>query len=139
MKAAVYGTVAGMLFGLSLVLTKPTLVFLHQSVATMLSHWECYALAIAGVVGFVLQQVSLGTGRLSPSVATVSVANPIVGILIGTLLFDERLSRPAWHVVIAVIGLGLALAGAVAISLAHEVAKEEDRGVGAPNSPVAKV
>ena len=139
MKAAVYGTVAGMLFGLSSALTKPTLVFLHQSVATMLSHWECYALAIAGVVGFVLQQVSLGTGRLSPSVATVSVANPVVGILIGTLLFDERLSRPAWHVVIAVIGLCLALAGAVAISLAREVAKEEDRGVGVPDSPVMTV
>ena len=62
MRAAVYGTVAGMLFGLSSALTKPTLVFLHQGVGTMLSHWECYALAIAGVVGFVLQQVSLGTG-----------------------------------------------------------------------------
>ena len=49
----------------------------------MLSHWECYALAVAGVLGFVLQQVSLGTGRLAPSVATVSVANPVVGILIG--------------------------------------------------------
>ena len=84
----------------------------------MLSHWECYALAIAGVGGFVLQQVSLGTGRLAPSVATVSVANPVVGILIGILLLDERLSRPAWHVVLAVIGLGLALVGAVVISLA---------------------
>jgi drug/metabolite transporter (DMT)-like permease len=125
MKAAVYGTVAGILFGLSSSLTKPTLDYLHQSVGTMLSHWECYALAIAGVLGFVLQQVSLGTGRLAPSVATVSVANPVVGILIGTLLLDERLSRPAWHVVIAVIGLGLALAGAVAISLARETATEE--------------
>ncbi len=48
MKAAVYGTVAGMLFGLSSALTKPTLDYLHQSVATMLSHWECYALAVAG-------------------------------------------------------------------------------------------
>ncbi len=56
--------------------------------------------------------------------ATVSVANPVVGILIGTLLFDERLSRPVWHVVIAVIGLGLALVGAVVISLAHEAAKD---------------
>ena len=36
-----------------------------------------------------LQQVSLGTGRLAPSVATVSVANPVVGILIGMLLLDE--------------------------------------------------
>ncbi len=79
---------------------------------------------MAGVLGFVLQQVSLGTGRLAPSVATVSVANPVVGILIGILLLDERLSRPAWHVVLAVVGLGLALVGAVAISLAHEAAKD---------------
>ena len=98
MKAAVYGTVAGMLFGLSAALTKPTLEYLHESVGTMLSHWEPYALAVAGVLGFVLQQVSLGTGRLAPSVATVSVANPVVGILIGVLLLDERLSRPAWHI-----------------------------------------
>ena len=94
MKAAVYGTVAGIMFGLSSALTKPTLDYLHQSVGTMLSHWECYALAIAGVGGFVLQQVSLGTGRLAPSVATVSVANPVVGILIGTILLDERSAGP---------------------------------------------
>ena len=49
MKAAVYGTVAGIMFGLSSALTKPTLDYLHESVGTMLSHWECYALAIAGV------------------------------------------------------------------------------------------
>jgi drug/metabolite transporter (DMT)-like permease len=125
MKAAVYGTVAGILFGLSSSLTKPTLDYLHQSVGTMLSHWECYALAVAGVLGFVLQQVSLGTGRLAPSVATVSVANPVVGILIGMLLLDETLSRPAWHIVLAVTGLGLALVGAVVISLAREATKEE--------------
>jgi drug/metabolite transporter (DMT)-like permease len=124
MKAAVYGTVAGILFGLSASLTKPTVEYLHDGVDVMLSHWETYALAVAGVLGFVLQQVSLGTGRLAPSVATVSVANPVVGILIGIVLLDERLSRPAWHVVLAVIGLGLALVGAVAISLAHEAAKD---------------
>ena len=135
-KAAVYGTVAGILFGLSSALTKPTLDFLHESVGTMLSHWECYALAVAGVLGFVLQQVSLGTGRLAPSVATVSVANPIVGILIGVLLLDERLSRPGWHVVVAVIGLGLALVGAVVISLAREATPEEP-AADAAGMPVA--
>lgn len=120
MRAAVYGTIAGILFGLSAALTKPTLGYLHEGVSELLSHWEPYALAIAGVLGFVLQQVSLGTGRLAPSVATVSVANPVVGILLGALLLDERLSRPAWHVFAACIGLGLALAGAVAISIARE-------------------
>jgi drug/metabolite transporter (DMT)-like permease len=127
MKAAVYGTVAGILFGLSAALTKPTLEFLHEGIDELLSNWEPYVLAVAGVLGFVLQQVSLGTGRLAPSVATVSVANPVVGILLGVLLLDERLSRPVWHIVVACVGLGLALAGAVVISLAREAGGEKQR------------
>ena len=123
MKAAGYGAASGMLFGLSAALTKPTLDYLHDGVGTMLSHWEPYALAVAGVLGFVLQQVSLATGRLAPSVATVSVANPIVSVVLGALLLDERLERPTWHVVVAFVGLGLALAGAVVISLAQEAGK----------------
>ena len=130
MKAAVYGTVAGILFGLSAALTKPTLDYLHAGVSELFTNWEPYTLAIAGMLGFVLQQVSLGTGRLAPSVATVSVANPVVGILLGVLLFDERLSRPAWHVAVACIGLGMALAGAVLISLARESRNPRNPGYG---------
>jgi drug/metabolite transporter (DMT)-like permease len=126
MKAAVYGTVAGILFGLSASLTKPTLEYLHAGIEELFTHWEPYALAIAGVLGFVLQQVSLGTGRLAPSVATVSVANPLVGIALGIILLDERLSRPAWHVAVAVIGLALALVGAVVIAMAREAGQEEE-------------
>jgi len=118
--AAVYGSVAGILFGLSAALTKQTVEELHEGVGVMLSHWQCYVLALAGVLGFVLQQVSLGTGRLAPSVATVSVCNPLVGVVLGIAVFDERLSRPAWHVAAAVIGLLLALGGAVLISLASQ-------------------
>jgi drug/metabolite transporter (DMT)-like permease len=124
MKAAVYGSVAGILFGLSASLTKPTVEFLHEGVGVMLSHWQCYVLALAGVLGFVLQQVSLGTGHLAPSVATVSVANPMVSVLLGIALFDERLSRPTWHVLVAVLGLVLALGGAVLISLASQARAE---------------
>ena len=133
MKAAVYGTVAGILFGLSAALTKSTVEYLHAGIDELLTHWEPYALAIAGVLGFVLQQVSLGTGKLAPSVATVSVANPVVGILLGIILLEERLSRPAWHVVLGCIGLALALAGAVVISLAREGAKEAPREVATPD------
>jgi drug/metabolite transporter (DMT)-like permease len=122
-KAAVYGTAAGILFGLSAALTKTTVEYLHEGVGVMLEHWEPYALAVAGILGFVLQQVSLGTGRLAPSVATVSVANPVVGIMIGIVLLDERLARPTWHVVVAVVSLAFALVGAVLISLSEEARK----------------
>jgi len=40
-------------------------------------------------------------------------------------LLDERLERPLWHVVVAFIGLGIALAGAVVISLAQEAGKDK--------------
>jgi drug/metabolite transporter (DMT)-like permease len=132
--AAVYGAVAGILFGISAALTKPTVDFLHEGVGVMLSHWQCYVLAVAGVLGFVLQQVSLGTGRLAPSVATVSVANPIVGVLLGILIFDERLSRPLWHVVVATASLLVALGGAVLISLSSQPGPEP-RADSAERSP----
>jgi drug/metabolite transporter (DMT)-like permease len=123
MKAGTYGTIAGVLFGLSASLTKPVVETLHVSIDAVLSDWMLYALAVAGGIGFVVQQLSLATGKLAPSVATTSVANPVVSVLLGIILLEERLSRPAWHVVVAVIGLGAALAGAVAITTKREGAE----------------
>ena len=66
-------------------------------------------------------------GHLVEPLSKLQAANPVVGILLGVALFDERLSRPSWHVVVACVGLGLALVGAVVISLAREGAGAEDR------------
>jgi drug/metabolite transporter (DMT)-like permease len=139
-RAGVLGTIAGALFGLSATLTKPVVEALHEGIDVVLSDWMLYALAIAGGLGFVLQQLSLATGALAPSVATVSVANPVISILLGVLLLEERLSRPIWHVFVALVGLGLALGGAVAISLAGEAAKRASRDpAGMPSSTAKEV
>jgi hypothetical protein len=55
----------------------------------------------------------------------------------GILLLDERLSRPGWHILVAVIGLSLALVGAVAISLAREGTRDDVAGADAPDRSVA--
>ena len=126
-KAGLYGACAGVLYGLSASLCKPTMEILDESgLAAVLESWEVYAFAAAGIVAFLVQQVSLATGKLAASVATVSVCNPLVSIVIGTLLLDERLAEPTWHKVIAYTGLGIALAGAVVIALSTEGAKEFD-------------
>jgi len=133
-KAALYGACAGVLYGLSASLCKPTMEILDDSgLAGVLESWEFYAFAIAGIVAFVVQQVSLSTGNLAASVATVSVCNPLVSIVIGTLLLDERLAEPTRNKVVAYAGLGLALAGAAVISMATEGAKEaKDEGSAVP-------
>jgi drug/metabolite transporter (DMT)-like permease len=119
-KAAVYGTVAGILFGIAATLMKPVVEAMHTDGWTVFAEWQIYVLAAAGVIGFLVQQISLSTGRLVASVATVSVANPVVSVLLGVLLLQERLSQPNWHIVLAIGALALALFGAVVISSAHE-------------------
>ena len=125
--AALYGTVAGILFGASACLVKPTVETLHDGAGAVLTSWESYAMAAAGITAFLLEQVSLGTGRLATSVANVAVANPVVSVLIGVTLFNESLSRPLWHAIVAGCGLVFALLGAVAISMARKGGTQVER------------
>jgi drug/metabolite transporter (DMT)-like permease len=121
-RAAVFGTTAGILYGVSATLMKPVVETLHaDGLAGALGSWELWTMAVAGLVGFYLQQVSLSTGRLVPSVATVSVANPVVSVLLGVLVLQERLDRPpTWHAVVAVGALGVAMFGAIVVASATD-------------------
>ena len=121
-KAALLGTVAGLLYGLSATLMKPVVENLHtEGVGGVVAGWQFWVWAGAGIVGFLFQQLSLSTGRLVPSVAAVSVANPVVSVMLGALVLQERLEKdPPWHAVVAVGALCLALLGSVVISSARD-------------------
>jgi drug/metabolite transporter (DMT)-like permease len=125
-RAALLGTIAGMLYGLSATLMKPVVESWHaDGLGDVIAGWEFWVWAAAGIVGFLVQQLSLSTGRLVPSVATVSVANPAVSVMLGALVLQERLDKsPPWHAVVAVGALCLALLGAVVIASATEKEKE---------------
>jgi drug/metabolite transporter (DMT)-like permease len=137
-RAALLGTVAGLLYGLSATLMKPVVESLHtEGVGGVLGGWEVWVWAAAGIVGFLFQQLSLSTGRLVPSVASVSVANPIVSVMLGALVLQERLEKnPPWHAVVAVGALCLALLGSVVISSARE--QERELGERAPEPALAQ-
>jgi drug/metabolite transporter (DMT)-like permease len=123
-KAALYGACAGLLFGLSASLWKPSGTILDaDGLGEMLSSWEFWIFAAAGVLAFLVQQVSLAAGQLAPSVAMTAVVNPLVCIAVGTLLLDERLAPPTWHKLVAYAGLVVALVAAVAITRATEERK----------------
>ena len=119
-RAAAYGATAGLLFGLTASLTKPLVEELHVDFAGVLLDWRLYVLLIGGVLAFAYQQISLGIGKLAPSVATVSILNPMLAIILGIVLLEERLSRPAWHVAVALIGLLVGLGGTLVIALGRE-------------------
>jgi drug/metabolite transporter (DMT)-like permease len=83
-----------------------------------------------GFAAFLLQQLSLATGQLAPAMATASVANPAISVILGLLLFQERLTRPGWHVVVAGVALLAALGGAILITLANRETPMPGRATG---------
>jgi drug/metabolite transporter (DMT)-like permease len=133
-RAAIFGATAGILYGVSATLMKPVVETLHaDGFAGVLESWELWVMAVTGIAGFFLQQISLATGRLVTSVATVSVANPVVSVMLGVLVLQERLDQPpAWHAVVAVGGLAFALLGAVVVASASEPDSEADAPTGQP-------
>jgi len=127
-KAAVFGAVAGTLYGLSATLMKPVVETWHaEGVGDLLAGWQLWVMAGAGLAGFYFQQVSLASGKLVTSVATVSVVNPVVSVLLGALVLQERLDKnPEWHAVAAIAALAGALLGAVVIASASEPERRSD-------------
>ena len=119
LRAAVLGVCAGLFYGLSASFAKPVINDLHVSIADAAGAWQTWALLGFGFIAFVIQQLSLATGQLAPAMAAVSVANPAVSVILGIVLFEERLTRPGWHVVVAFAALLAALGGAVLITLAN--------------------
>ena len=120
-KAAYLGAAAGVLYALSAAMWKPTADALGSAgLSGMLSSWEFYAWASAAIIAFLVQQVSLATGQLAASVASVSVCNPIVSIIIGIVVLQETLADPTWHKVVAFAGLGVGLFAAILITRSAE-------------------
>lgn len=120
LRAAVYGICAGLFFGLSAMFTKPVLKELHVSLADVIGDWRTWALLGFGFIAFLIQQMSLATGQLAPAVASVSVSNPAISVILGIILFQEKLTRPTWHILIAFLALMAALWGAVMITMANK-------------------
>jgi len=116
MKAAFIGTAAGVLFGFVAALTKSTVVRFNDGAAAVLLDWHIYALALAGLAGFLLVQVSLHTGALAPAITTTMVAETVVGVVVGLTLLDEELHAEHWGLAVAAFGLLLMVLGLVLLA-----------------------
>lgn len=91
--------------------------------------WPGYGLAVAALIGLLLQQAAFGSGKLPVAVTAMTIANPAVGSLIGLIGFREGLPSGALPILSAVAALLLVAAGVLV--LAHSpllTGSEEDDG-----------
>ncbi len=115
-RAMLTGIGAGLVFGIQDALTRQTLQGLHSGgFSGMLSTWAPYALVGAGATGIWLMQSAFSSGPLNESLPAISAGEPVVGILLGVVVFGDRIQDTPGELAIYAGGLAALVIGVIMV------------------------
>ncbi|MGD0698801.1 MAG: DMT family transporter [Trebonia sp.] len=139
-RAMLTGVGAGLVFGIQDALTRQTLQALHTSgLGGMLSTWAPYALVGAGATGIWLMQSAFSAGPLNVSLPAISAGEPVVGILLGVVVFGDRIQDTPGELAIYAGGLAALVVGVIMVgrspALSHLRAWTEESISSLPTLP----
>ncbi len=118
-RAMLTGIGAGLVFGIQDALTRQTLDILQSSgISALFSDWAPYALVGAGAIGIWLMQSAFSAGPLQFSLPAISAGEPLVGILLGVLVFGDRIQLTPGLLAIQAGGIAALIAGVVMVGRA---------------------
>ena len=103
---------AGAVFGLTAAVTL-SLSRLVRAVGAggTLAHWQPWALLALGLAGLLLSANAFQAGALAASLPVMDTVEPVCGVLLGTLLFGERLAASPAGITLQLAGAAAAIAG----------------------------
>jgi hypothetical protein len=118
-RAMLTGMGAGLVFGIQDALTRQTLQILSSSgISALFTTWAPYALVGAGVTGIWLMQSAFSAGSLQVSLPAISAGEPLVGILLGIVVFGDRVQISAGMLAIQASALAALVAGVILVGRA---------------------
>jgi len=137
-RTALFGVAAGLASGLTAVLAKAVAVSASGGILALLTVWQSWALAGAGVASFFLLHNALQAGRLAASQPGITLANPTVAVAWGIGLFHEHI-QTGWWLAGTALGGALLVGGVVALSRSplldpEQQGSERDRAPDRPNA-----
>jgi drug/metabolite transporter (DMT)-like permease len=123
--ALLLGLMSGSLWGLFTVLTKGVVDQLGQGIPALLRMPEVYVWAVLGIAATAWEQSAFRAGPLTASLPAVTVAEPIVGSVLGVTVLGETLRTND----IGMVALGVS----VAVMIAATVALTHSQAAGTPS------
>jgi drug/metabolite transporter (DMT)-like permease len=123
-RALLLGAAAGTCYGITDALTKSVVRGIDDGIGAVLDNWETWALIVTIMAGAYLQQSAYQAGGLPASLPAVTGLEPVVGIVLGVVVYQERFrvqSAIGWLLLI-----GSAVAAIVAaLNLARRAGEQE--------------
>jgi hypothetical protein len=118
-KAMLTGIGAGLIFGIQDALTRQTLQILQSGgISGMFTTWAPYALLGAGAIGIWLMQSAFSAGPLQVSLPGISAGEPLVGILLGIIVFGDRIQVSPGLLAIQAGGIAALIVGVIMVGRA---------------------
>src|SRR6202012_3186152 len=118
-RAMFTGAGAGLVFGIQDALTRQTLEILGSNgVGAMFTTWAPYALVGAGATGIWLMQSAFSAGPLQLSLPAISAGEPVVGILLGVLVFGDRIQISPGELALQAGGIFALIVGVILVGRA---------------------
>lgn len=116
-RALMLGASAGILYGTTDALTKTVVRGLDDGVLAVLGNWEIWVLIVTISGAAFFQQSAYQSGGIAASVPAITGLEPVTGILLGIIIYDERFQAEGileWSIML--IGATLAVVGALALA-----------------------
>jgi drug/metabolite transporter (DMT)-like permease len=134
-RTALAGVAAGMGAGLIAVMAKPVTAVVGHGVGALVTTWQTWALVVVSLTAFLLLQNALQAGRLVASQPGITLANPLVAVIWGVVVFHEHV-RTGWWLLGAGLGAALLVAGAALLSRSPLLAGHQEASQGEePRTP----
>ena len=115
-RALLLGAGTGVLYGVTASLAERTAHLLSDGIGHAATSWAPYALATTGILGLLINQSAYQAGNLRESLPVLTVGEPLVAILIGQVLFGERIATTPVAIVGEIVGLAAITVGVVVLS-----------------------
>jgi hypothetical protein len=118
-RAMLTGSAAGLVYGIQDALTRQTLEILSSGgVNALLSTWAPYALVGAGAIGIWLMQSAFSAGPLQFSLPAIAAGEPIIGILLGVIIFGDRIAITPGALALQAGGIAAMITGVIVVARA---------------------
>lgn len=119
------GLASGVLYGLVAGALKMTTAAAGGGALGLLTSWPLYALALVGAWGLAVNQRAYQAAPLAVSLPALTVADPLVGIVFGAIVFGEYPADSPEAVVLEGLGVAVMTVGVVALARleAHRAAR----------------
>jgi drug/metabolite transporter (DMT)-like permease len=118
-RATLTGAASGLLFGISDALTRSTLQIVDaHGVLAVATTWPAYALAAASLLAVGLMESAFNAAPLHASLPAITAAEPVVGIVLGVLVFGDVIRVSPGTLALQAAGLAALVSGVILVARA---------------------